>query len=578
MQIPRISSVAIIFCLVDLGLAGKQWKYHRDKQYVAPVREAFIPGRERTASPGQEYIGPLAGQKRKTAPEGPDGEGPLLTCEVHLFEIGPGRKKLQIGKGEDIWPFPGRAIFEQNKHRVVVDVDDRCDPTYVRGFIKGKHRLEFWRTFLHEDEGIKKIKYTCGLFGSKMRRRKRKRKTKTHLPPALSDATIRNLSIALGLPEPVAISRLSATAEYHGIYLLRFDAGSVGHITPPLQTQAIDGSATLVLRVSGRHLPGLKTRNEVGCMAWVRSNTTIPVPAVIRYDDTENNALNHEFTLLEKAPGVSVDTIYETLNDAQKRHLVEQLTGYIVQLYDKQWQEPCIGGLVPASDDGAKPVPGPVVEETFWQQPDIDKLWPGETVDTLNATEGPFTGYMEYITANVERYIYAIERHNSLVTFRDLVPRLRAFIAAIRAPEQAKSLNDTTYIVAHKDMHFANIMCDPTQSQPDKMPITAVLDWEFSGITPANRWNPSRAFLWNGQQNDASKEEKERLFDLFKKLLKERAPYILDEMEPNKTQGAMQTVQSFLRAIVEVCPRGQCADKVGSWRATLEASLEAFGV
>ncbi|KAL5914630.1 hypothetical protein ACKVWC_007247 [Pyricularia oryzae] len=412
---------------------------------------------------------------------------------------------------------------------------------------------------------------------------------KAHLPSVLSDATIRSLSVALGLPEPVTISRLSATAEYHGIYLLRFDADSTGRITPPLQKQAVDadGSATLVLRVSGRHLPGLKTRNEVGCMAWVRSNTTIPVPAVIRYDDTQDNALGHEFTLLEKAPGVSVDTVYDTLGDAQKRLLVEQLTGYIMQLHDKRWRGPCVGGLVPASGDGADPVPasgggadpvpGPVVEETFWQQPDVDKFWPlGETVDTLNPTQGPFPGYAAYIAAIIERYIYAIERHESFMAFRDLVPRLRAFIAAIRSHERAGGLDNATYVVAHKDMHFANIMCDPTQ--PDKMPITAVLDWEFSGIVPANRWNPTRAFLWNGQQNDASKQEKERLFEWFKEQLKQRAPHILDDMEPSKAQETMQTVQSFLRAIVEVCPRGQCADKVGSWRTTVEASLEAFGV
>ncbi|EHA47022.1 hypothetical protein MGG_10936 [Pyricularia oryzae 70-15] len=402
---------------------------------------------------------------------------------------------------------------------------------------------------------------------------------KAPLPPAFSDAAIRNLLVGLDLPEAATISRLSVTAEYHGIYLLRFNAKDVGRIKPPLQKQTIsadDGSATLVLRVSGRHLPGLKTRNEVGCMVWVRHNTTIPVPAIVRYDCTENNPLGYEFTLLERAPGVSVDTIYDTLNEAQKLLLVKQLTDYIIQLHNKPWCKPCVGGLVPAGD-GLPPIPGPIVEETFWQQPDIEKIWPaGENINTLNPTEGAFPGYVAYVTASVKRYIYAIQRHDSLAAYRDLIPRLQAFIAAICAPEMINELDNVTYVFAHKDLHFANIMCDPTQ--PDKMPITAVLDWEFSGITPSNRWNPTRAFLWNGQQNEDSKHEKERLFELFKKLIQERAPQILDEMEPNEMQEAMQTVHNFLRAIVEVCPRGQCVDKVGVWRATLEASLEVFGV
>lgn len=57
-------------------------------------------------------------------------------------------------------------------------------------------------------------------------------------------------------------------------------------------------------------------------MTWIRKHTSIPVPAIIRYDETENNVIGHEFTLLEKASGISVDQIYATLSDEVKTQMV----------------------------------------------------------------------------------------------------------------------------------------------------------------------------------------------------------------------------------------------------------------
>jgi hypothetical protein len=389
-----------------------------------------------------------------------------------------------------------------------------------------------------------------------------------HLPPQLSAASIVELIASLGLPTPEKVEPLQVTAEFHSIYLIHFTSALTSNT--PLSAEP-DGSLILVLRVSGRHLPRIKTLNEVGVMTWIQDNTTIPIPTIIRYDETENNPIGHEFTLLEKAPGTSVDKIYDALSEGAKRQLVEQLTEILIQLHSKPWENGYVGGLV-LQDEVV--VNGPVIEETLWQIPDIQKYWSSEeTLSTLNPIEGPFPNYTAYSSAFLEKYIYAISKHPTLEPFRDMIPRLQAFIQVIDSPERMAKLNDVVYVLAHKDLHFANIMCS-TQGN-----ITGILDWEFSSVVPAPRWNPPRAFLWNGQHTPESREEHTKMERIFVEVCKEKdAEFLLDDVKMNEEQEQMQTVLNYVRAIVEVCPRGEAQDMVNGWREAAGASLAYFGV
>ena len=162
-----------------------------------------------------------------------------------------------------------------------------------------------------------------------------------HLPPRLSVKEIHALLAHLSLPLPASIDALQVTATFHSIYLLNYAASTPAEALLPARARRPDGSLTLVLRISGNHIPHIKTANEVATMTWVREHTSIPVPAVVAWDDCSGsggggkgptNPLGREFTLLEWVPGRSVDRMYTRMTETAKVRLVEQLmvSGFIV--------------------------------------------------------------------------------------------------------------------------------------------------------------------------------------------------------------------------------------------------------
>jgi hypothetical protein len=153
---------------------------------------------------------------------------------------------------------------------------------------------------------------------------------------------------------------------------------------------------------------------------------------------------------------------------------------------------------------------------------------------------------------------------------RDTIPQLEAFLKAL--PKHADELNTVKLRLAHKDLHFAKMLYDAVSNK-----ITAILDWEFSGVVPFTKWNPRRSFLWNGQDNEEAGNEKLRLLELFGQRCKERGVVMMEDASfSGHLQESMQKVTHFLRGIVEVAPRDQRGELVQSWRATLLENAARF--
>lgn len=354
------------------------------------------------------------------------------------------------------------------------------------------------------------------------------------------------------------------TAAFHSIYLLHFPASAKQQLLPAKATDE-NGDITLVLRVSGNHIGRTKTLNEVAVLRWVKENCpTIPVPAVVRYDADEDNAVGREFTILEKVPGRSVDKMYKDLSEVTKKKLVSQLTDMVLELNRHEWQH--VGGLQ-ISQNG-KIEPGPALEDTFWLIPDIKEYWGAEeSVETLNPA-GKYASHAAFVQAYLSVFLHAIKTHKSLEWLRGAFEdRLTAL--SEKLPDM-HSLHQSQLVLAHKDLHFANVMAT------DDGTITGILDWEFAGVVPQLRWDPVRAFLWNGDRSEESGVEKTRLREVFEEILKEKG--VSPWWEGDAQTDDVWTVIRFVRAIIEVCPRGQKLEAAKGWRDSASEALTRLGV
>jgi aminoglycoside phosphotransferase (APT) family kinase protein len=394
---------------------------------------------------------------------------------------------------------------------------------------------------------------------------------KIHLPQHITRDDVRSLLDTLSSPLPQDIRKLRVTAEFHIIFVITYTAADLKSwlLIKDVRPQT-DNANDLILRVSGNHISRTKTENEVAVLSWLNKETNIPVPRVIACESSVDNPLQHEYILMTREPGDSLADAYGSFDPTQMDIILDQLIDINADLHKHTWSH--IGGLTFYDDNQI--VPGPVLEETFWFEPDILALWPaGETFDSVNIS-GPFTSYTQYISAHLTKYKHAIEIHPNLEFMLDILPQINRYLAIITSDPLQMKLDNIPLRLAHKDLHFANILVDPATAR-----ITSIIDWEFAGVVPFTRWNPSRAFLWNAQDSDTSKGEKTALMERYEKKARDRGlEYLIDDANfTSKEQENMQTVANFMRAIVEVCPRGQASGSVMSWKETAVNAMTELG-
>ncbi|CDF40406.1 unnamed protein product [Chondrus crispus] len=238
--------------------------------------------------------------------------------------------------------------------------------------------------------------------------------------------------------------------------------------------------AEYIMRVTLPVDPRHKTQSEAATLDFIQQNTDAPVPTVIAFDASNDNALRFEWMLLEHMPGKPLRQHWKSLPLESKRALVKRIALHVVQLFRARIQG--IGNLYHSATsrddavDQTKFRVGQIVSnEFFW-----------DDRSTQDFPRGPFRSSRSWLHARL-----LVHRHESkdiIETSRDeddidmaeqvaiLERRLAALLPSIFKFNLNHEVEETALF--HDDLSQQNIMVDEDGN------LTAIIDWECVSALP----------------------------------------------------------------------------------------------
>jgi hypothetical protein len=267
---------------------------------------------------------------------------------------------------------------------------------------------------------------------------------------------------------------------------------------------------------------------------------------------------------------------------------------------------------------------GPVLEETMWSVPDVQRYFHAEpynlteeSFQTLNpsAPHG-YADYPAYVAAFLSAYTHVIRVYPNAAFLTHILPGLDKVVAKLEAPgdsaepwiQQLREKKELKGHFWHRDVHFGNILVDPESGE-----WKAVLDWEFAGLGvrhsvtreddadqnvqpcfQTKTTDPLDQTVYRLSQIPETAPEYGRAQEIiktwpsrFSKLLRAESPEAADlwtgatdrDIVLGPEGNALSDLREFLRSCLEVSVRGwgNVEAAKGRWREVVESRLQALG-
>ncbi|KAL1634492.1 hypothetical protein SLS58_010645 [Diplodia intermedia] len=156
------------------------------------------------------------------------------------------------------------------------------------------------------------------------------------------------------------------------------------------------------------------------CASQVASMDFLPAPTVLAWNShsrVQDNPVGAEYVLVDKFPGVALESVWDDLSPASVHKLMEQLAGYQDNLLSRTFRQ--IGAIYYADQAGPTST-GPLVytdgdgkeiqDTRFTVGPVINLNWVKSDRRKLECDRGPWNSTMDFLHAIVYRELEAVEK------------------------------------------------------------------------------------------------------------------------------------------------------------------------
>lgn len=221
---------------------------------------------------------------------------------------------------------------------------------------------------------------------------------------------------------------------------------------------------------------GRQLESEVKTMHFIRKNTTIPIPDIIRFDGTTENEIGWPYFIMEFVEGTPVSRLWfdetgKTPLEERRQRILDTIAGAMSQLKDFSFNK--IGSLQfdgdPRSDLFLTPHIGPII--TLDEQNEMAQRREGVDTGPLFKIIGPFSNSQEYLTALLDgqgspECSYSIGMHKLL----------RMMVKCLPLSQDDKGKE--SFEIAHPDFGGQNFLASEDGT------LTAVIDWDNVHTSP----------------------------------------------------------------------------------------------